>query len=180
MRTSIVIGCALILSFACTDKGDKGAPPPAATQAPAPALQPESTPVAPPPAPTATAEAPKVELEISSVGNLMAFDKTKLTVPTGAQVHLVFKNKGAIEVMQHNWVLVMPGKEASVAAAGLKNAPDAGYVGPGPDVLAYTPLTKPGENAETTFTAPAPGTYPYICTFPGHYVVMKGVLTVTP
>ena len=110
----------------------------------------------------------------------MAFDKTKLTVPTGAEVHVTFKNSGTQDVMQHNWVLVQKGKEASVAAAGLEKAPDAGYVVPGPDVLAYTPLTKPGATAETTFIAPAPGAYPYICTFPGHYIMMKGMLTVTP
>jgi azurin len=33
--------------------------------------------------------------------------------------------------------------------------------------------------ADVTFTAPAKGTYPYICTFPGHYQTMKGVMTVT-
>jgi len=41
-------------------------------------------------------------------------------------------------------------------------------------------LVEPGTSGETTFTAPAAGTYPYICTFPGHYLMMKGVLTVTP
>jgi azurin len=95
-------------------------------------------------------------------------------------VHVTFKNSGTQDVMQHNWALVMPGKEASVAAAGLARAVTTGYVVPGPDVLAYTPMSKPGETVDTTFTAPAPGTYPYICTFPGHYILMKGVLTVTP
>jgi uncharacterized cupredoxin-like copper-binding protein len=48
------------------------------------------------------------------------------------------------------------------------------------DALAHTPMAKPGESAEVTFNAPDPGTYPYICTVPGHYMMMKGVLTVTP
>ncbi|MGH7283704.1 MAG: plastocyanin/azurin family copper-binding protein, partial [Polyangiaceae bacterium] len=30
-----------------------------------------------------------------------------------------------------------------------------------------------------TFTAPGPGKYPYICTYPGHYMTMKGTLEVT-
>ena len=50
---------------------------------------------------------------------------------------------------------------------------------PGTLVLAFTPLAAPKQAAEVTFTAPAPGKYPYICTFPGHYLLMKGVLTVT-
>jgi azurin len=29
-----------------------------------------------------------------------------------------------------------------------------------------------------TFTAPAAGDYPYICTFPGHYMTMRGVMHV--
>jgi azurin len=67
-----------------------------------------------------------------------------------------------------------------VALDGLNKAPDAGYVVPSPDVLAYTPLARKGETTELTFTTPSAGKYPYICTVPGHYVLMKGVLTVTP
>jgi azurin len=29
-----------------------------------------------------------------------------------------------------------------------------------------------------TFDAPAAGQYPYVCTFPGHGVLMKGTLTI--
>jgi azurin len=174
MRTTIVLACAALLACtACNEKTEAPAPAPAHTASPAPKVE--------APAPSASAPpAPTVEIQIASVGNLMAFDKKTLTVPTGARVHVTFKNSGTQDVMQHNWVLVMPGKEASVAAAGLARAVTTGYVVPGPDVLAYTPMTKPGETVETTFTAPAPGTYPYICTFPGHYILMKGVLTVTP
>jgi azurin len=161
-----------------------GAPAPSAT---ATAVAPAATTQAPPtPSVTASAAtaatdaAKKVELEIASVGDTMFFDKKTLTVPTGAQVHLTLKNNGKLAVMQHNWVLVKKGTEAKVALAGMEKAPDAGYVVPSDDVLAYTPLAQPQTTAEVTFTAPAPGDYPYICTFPGHYVVMKGVLTVTP
>jgi azurin len=181
MRIIVILGfAALSASAACTDKTEAPAP---TSNAPAPSPPPKVEAPAPPaasaaPAPTPAAQ--KVELEVTSVGNLMAFKQTKLSVPTGAEVHLTFRNSGTQDVMQHNWVLVKPGKEASVAAEGLAKAPDAGYVIPGPDVLAFTPLTKPGGTAEVTFTAPAPGYYPYICTFPGHYIMMKGVLTVTP
>jgi azurin len=179
----VVFGLTSVLALAsltaCNDKSDSAAPAPAPAPAPPPAPAPAPTPSVTAAA-SAAPPAQKVELEIASVGNLMAFNKTKLSVPTGAQVHVTFKNSGTQDVMQHNWVLVMPGKEASVAADGLAKAPDAGYVVPSADILAYTPLTKPGGTAETTFTAPAPGAYPYICTFPGHYIMMKGVLTVTP
>lgn len=141
----------------------------------------EIEPAAPAPPPSASAEEQRVvEIEIASVGDTMAFDKTKLSVPAGSKVHITLKNRGTLPVMTHNWVLVKKGTEAHVAADGLEKAATTGYVVPGDDILAYTPMAAPGKTAEVTFDAPAPGTYPYICTFPGHYVVMKGELTVTP
>lgn len=126
-------------------------------------------------------EAPAVELRIASVGNTMKFDKATLTVKTGARVHLVFHSNSTLDLMPHDWVLTKAGTEAAVALAGLNKGKEAGYVDPGPDVLAYTPLaTKTHNTVDVTFTAPAPGTYPYICTVPGHYVVMNGKLVVTP
>lgn len=148
----------------------------------------EQAPVAPAPVAPAeprAAELPKpaqhVELEIASLANTMTFDKTELTVPTGAEVHLVFKNNATMATLPHNWVLVKPGTQASVAAAGLKLGDKAGYFDVSDkDALVHTPMAKPGESSEVTFTAPDPGKYPYICTVPGHYMMMKGVLTVTP
>lgn len=124
---------------------------------------------------------PHVDLALQSVANTMTYDKTALTVPSGAEVHLVLKNNSNMATLPHNWVLVKPGTEASVAAGGLKYGEPAGYINMADkDMLEHTPLAKPGETTELTFTAPAPGTYPYICTVPGHYMLMKGVLTVTP
>jgi len=141
-------------------------------------------PPAPAPQPTAT-EAPKavppVEIHIETLANTMTFDKTALTVPAGAEVHLVLKNNATMATLPHNWALVKPGTEASVAAAGLKMGDQAGYFDVrDKDALAHTPMAKPGETSEVTFTAPEAGKYPYICTVPGHYMMMKGILTVTP
>ena len=150
---------------------------------------PPSAAMLPPPvasaAPTASVPekvAPHVEIQIASVANEMKFDKTALTVPAGAEVHLVLKNNATVSTLPHNWVLVKTGTEASVAAAGLKRGEPAGYIDVvDRDMLAFTPLAKPGETAEVTFSAPSEaGTYPYICTMPGHYMLMKGLLTVTP
>jgi len=170
----------LTLALGCSKSDDSQknmapAPPPASTTAaPTPSAAPSASASAKPAAPT-------IELQIASVANTMAYDKTKLTVPTGATVHLTIKNNATMATLPHNWVLVKPGSEAKVAADGLKLGEPAGYFDVrNTDALAHTPLAKPGETAEVTFTAPAPGDYPYICTFPGHYLMMKGVLTVTP
>jgi azurin len=174
------LAAALVLA-ACTQKNNEGqgsAPVPAPA---APTSAATSVTVTPPAAPSETAApAPRVDIQIASVGNQMAFDKKTLTVPAGAEVHLTLKNNATMDTLPHNWVLVKPGTEAKVAAEGLAKAPDAGYVVEGENVLAHTPLAPPGKSTEVTFTAPAAGTYPYICSFPGHYLMMKGLLTVTP
>jgi azurin len=45
-------------------------------------------------------------------------------------------------------------------------------------VIASTPVLGPKQTAEVTFKAPAPGVYPFVCSFPGHVALMKGTLTV--
>lgn len=147
-----------------------------------PAAQPSVAAPAPAPSPSASAApAPHIEIQLASVANTMAFDKTKLSVPTGAEVHLILKNNATMATLPHNWALVKPGTEASVAAAGLKLGEPAGYIDVrDKNMLVHTPLAKPGETVDVMFTAPDPGNYPYICTVPGHYMMMKGVLTVTP
>ena len=47
------------------------------------------------------------------------------------------------------------------------------------DVIASTKLLGPGEQEILTFTAPKdPGSYEYVCTFPGHFAMMRGVMKV--
>lgn len=161
-----------------SDDSHKSGPPAATPPPPAPTPSPAPTASA---APSASAKpAQTVEIQIASVANTMAYDKTKLSVPAGSSVHLTLKNNATMSTLPHNWVLVKPGTEASVALAGVKYD-KAGYIAIGnPDMLAHTDQAKPGETVDVTFPAPDPGDYPYICTTPGHYVMMKGVLTVTP
>jgi azurin len=174
-----LLALALAVGTACgkedPKKGSTNAIPTAQAQTPPPAPEPS----APPPPAKAVQH---VEIQIASLANTMTFDKKELSVPAGAEVHLTFKNNATSSVLAHNWVLVNPGTEASVAAAGLKLGEPAGYLDVrDKDILANTPLAKPGETTDVTFTAPdQPGKYPYICSFPGHYMMMKGVLTVTP
>jgi len=107
------------------------------------------------------------------------FDVTSFTVKAGQKVHVVVKNNETMPNMFHNFTLVRPGTEAAVANAGLTAGEISAYVKPNdPNVIATTSLAKPGAPADVTFTAPEKGSYPYICTFPGHYMTMKGTLTV--
>jgi azurin len=64
----------------------------------------------------------------------------------------------------------------------LATSPDGAaqqYVPQVSEVLFATPLVDPGASFELTIAAPdQPGDYPYICTFPGHWRLMQGVLQV--
>lgn len=184
LRTfSVSVVFMALASVAGCDKGNSDSQKPM-TSATATAAAAPSAPMKPvDPVPSVTAKpVPHAELQIASVANTMTYDKTSLTVPAGAEVHLVLKNNATMATLPHNWVLVKAGTEAAVAAAGLKMGDQAGYVDVRDhDVLANSPQAKPGQTAEVTFTAPdTAGNYPYICTTPGHYIMMKGVLTVTP
>jgi hypothetical protein len=55
------------------------------------------------------------------------------------------------------------------------------FVPDSPLVLHATKLVKEGDSERLGFTAPnAPGEYIYVCTFPGHWVRMYGVMLVVP
>jgi azurin len=125
------------------------------------------------------AAAKTVKLNIATVGDTMAYDQAVLTVPAGAKVQLTLKNNGKSEAMQHNWVLTKPGASDKVAMDGTMAGDKKGYIPDSPDIIAHTRLLKPGKSQTITFTAPSvAGDYPYVCTYPGHYVMMKGVLKV--
>jgi azurin len=60
------------------------------------------------------------------------------------------------------------------------NGTKLNYVPRMPEVLQATPLVNPGGKFTLTFTVPkTPGDYPYVCTFPGHWRIMQGILRVT-
>ena len=111
----------------------------------------------------------------------MKFDVTKFEVKAGEQVALVLENP---DFMQHNLVITKPGKKEAVGAAADKmaadpNAADLNYVPQTSDVLFATALLNPNDTYSLKFKAPTtPGEYPFICTFPGHWRIMQGVMIV--
>ena len=111
----------------------------------------------------------------------MIYDQKWVAVEAGKPVQIVFENTTA---MPHNFVLVKPGAVAEVGMLAEKMEPSTD-----PDVLQYVPesdkilhamqLVQAGETGRLSFTAPKePGEYPYVCTFPGHWRRMYGVLVV--
>jgi len=129
------------------------------------------------------ARASGVTLELSSQGDQLAFNQTTFQVSRGEALTLIFRNRS--KALKHNWVLVKG--DDGVADQVSETALTAGLAQEAilvdnAQVLAHTKLLQSGEAATINFTAPTePGSYTYLCTFPGHYLIgMKGTLVVNP
>ena len=124
--------------------------------------------------------------KITISGNdLMQFDIKEFSVSAGEKVVLEFKNTGNLPkiAMGHNLVILKAGisgiqfgqKVMGRGASATTPLPEASKE----DVLAATKLLGPGESDTITFTAPSePGLHQYVCTFPGHFAMMRGNMTV--
>jgi azurin len=122
-------------------------------------------------------------IEITS-GDNMKFDVTEITAKPGESLKVVLKNTGTMPkiAMAHNFVLLKPGTDAAEFNKAAFNARETDFIPPAMKdaVLASTALAGAGEVVETTFKAPTkPGTYTFVCSFPGHFALgMRGTLTV--
>lgn len=118
------------------------------------------------------------ENDVVITGNdLMKFSKAEIKVKAGKKVKITLKHIGKMDknVMGHNFVLLKQG--VSVSSFGNKAATFSKneYIPEGTtDVIAHTKLIGAGETATIEFDAPEPGTYDFLCSFPGHYAIMKG------
>jgi azurin len=75
--------------------------------------------------------------------------------------------------MGHNFVLLTKGTDIAKFATAAMNAKATEYI-PSKGVIAHTKLIGGGESTTIKFTVSAKGTYDFICSFPGHYAMMKG------
>lgn len=126
-------------------------------------------------------EAPKKEVakEIAVVieGNdLMQFNKKEIVVHAGQKVTLTLKHVGkmAKTAMGHNFVLLKKGTDLAKFAAEAMKAKDNDYIPSQDNIIAYTKVIGGGEETTISFDAPEKGEYDFVCSFPGHYAMMKG------
>jgi azurin len=129
------------------------------------------------------AQVATTSIEISG-SDSMKFNVTSFSVKPGEVVHVSLSNVGTLpkSVMGHNWVLLRAGKDGAAYSSAAANAKEEDFEPKAlaGDVIASIKLLGARQNGEVTFTAPtAPGSYVYICSFPGHFQVgMRGVMTV--
>ncbi len=137
-----------------------------------------------PAAPTSAAPAADGVRTIAiTADDSMKFSVTEIRAKPGEKLRVTLQNVGRMpkQAMGHNWVLLTPRDDAAVlafAASAAGKMPE--YL---PDdrsaVLAHTKILGGGESDSIEVTVPAePGTYPFLCTFPGHAALMKGRLIV--
>lgn len=111
----------------------------------------------------------------------MQFNMKEIKVKAGEKVTLTLKHTGkmAKNIMGHNFVLLTQGTDLVDFASKAAAARDTDYIPEGTtEVIAHTKIIGGGETDVIEFDAPAPGSYEFLCSFPGHYGMMKGVFIV--
>ena len=149
-----------------------------------------ATPAAPTASPTATTPAAATPTASKAGGRtieITANDQMKFSVATieakaGEEITVKLSNVGSLpkEAMGHNWVLLKKGTDVNAFAQAAMTAKDTDYVPSSmkDKVVAFIPVLGPKQTKDVTFKAPDAGEYTFICSFPGHFMLMKGTLTV--
>jgi azurin len=115
--------------------------------------------------------------------NPLSYDIKSFTVKAGEKVKVTFNNQSTLP-QPHNLILGKIGSKDRLIAAFTAMVTDPngmakGYIPESPDIIVHTKLLMPGQSETLEFTAPAEkGDYPYICSFPGHAIMMNGVMKV--
>ena len=132
---------------------------------------------------SSTKEEITLEKEIKIILNsddLMRFDKNMLLVQSGQKISLTLNHIGEMDklIMGHNFVLLKKDVDVMAFAEKAVLAKNNEYIPEGDEVIVYTKLLGGGESDTITFDAPEKGYYTFLCTFPGHWGLMKGKLVV--
>ena len=121
----------------------------------------------------------EIEIVLSSSDNML-YDKQIIYASSRQKIILTLNHNGKLDkkIMGHNFVLLKAGVDVVDFATRALEARDNEYIPEGDEIIAYTKLIGGGESDTITFDAPTKGSYNYICSFPGHYGIMKGILVI--
>jgi azurin len=163
----------LLCVLALAGCGKKEEAPAATAAAPAPVAVTPAAPATPAPA----------VIEITA-NDSMKFNLARFEVAAGQEVKITLTNMGTMPkaAMGHNLVVLKKDVDvkAFADAAVMAGATDYVPAAKADQVIAHTKLLGPKQSDEITFKAPAEaGEYPFLCSFPAHYLTgMKGVMVV--
>ncbi len=129
------------------------------------------------------ASLPDARIMLDAPEGIMRFGQTELHAFEGQEITIDFINR---HPDLHNAVFLQPGPVEAFGQAldrymADPDAPSTEYVPPALQdrVIGSTGVLAMGERKEFSLSSLASGTYPYVCSVPGHWAVMQGVLTVT-
>lgn len=174
MNTKIKISIMILMGFfAVTSCGKKEATPAeGTTEVNETSTEGEAAPV------TATAE----NVLVIEGNDQMQFNTNELKAVAGKPIKLTLKHVGKIpkEAMGHNLVILQEGTDEAAFALKANEAKATDYIPESEkaSIIAHTKLLGGGEEDTIEFTIDKKGTYKFICSFPGHVALMKGVLIV--
>lgn len=127
--------------------------------------------------PKAESNSNVAEIVISG-DDMMKFDLSEIKVKAGQKVKITLRHKGKLDVnvMGHNLVILKQGVDVTDFATKAAVSKDTEYIPAGSesDIVAHTDLIGGGQTTSIEFDAPEVGTYDFLCSFPGHYALMKG------
>ena len=133
----------------------------------------------------ATEEVMEVEETTSNEVNVESNDQMQYSINEirvkAGEVTLNLKHTGKMDksVMGHNLVILKAGTDVNAFGAKAAEAKTNDYIPASEEgsIVAHTKMIGGGESDSITFNI-EPGTYDYICSFPGHLALMKGKLIV--
>ena len=121
-------------------------------------------------------------VDMKSTGIALSYDVTEIRMKAGETLFIRYHNASE---MNHNIVIVK--SEGDIYPVGIaalsaqaddfvpQNLNPTAYYSQEQDrILAASTLAYPGDTVVIEFTPPGPGTYPYICTYTGHFTMMQG------
>ena len=127
-----------------------------------------------------------IEITLTADKIQFIYDIKEFTVKAGQKVKLTLINpEESVTKQPHNIIIVKPGKKDVVGMAANAGLTDPKFltekqaVPDSEEILFHSGLVQAGAKETIEFTAPAAGDYPYLCTYPGHWALMNGVMIVT-
>jgi azurin len=121
--------------------------------------------------------APDSTVTVGTLGDELAYDAVEIRARAGSEFTIEFVNKSA--GMPHNIVFVNSESDINLVGIAALEASEHEYIPQNEldRIFAYSGMAGPGETLTLTVKVPdEPGVYPYICTYPGHFTVMQGML----
>ena len=111
----------------------------------------------------------------------LKFNTSRIEAKAGEKVIFVFPNDDS-SGMVHNLAIITPGSTQTVLDAAVAMGADGhkkNFIPEIPELLASTPQVAQGMKYTLYFSVPEePGDYHFICTYPGHGLIMQGVFAV--